>query len=220
MARRCWRWRAAQVVAAAVALPIVPASPEAVLAGQQGVPDRPTRSLRPWPEPKDEPLAPCAFATICSGGRCMNAQGTAPCSKTDKACTCKCEDDRFGSGCSKRKRSRIVAVLLHVFGLGIGAGSFYLEWNVIGAISFGMCCIPVCCLVCVGMCVPCCHRRAREKKRVHDGDDVPHVLTGRGWYIVPCCSLVTWFLLIVLWLMSLYWMLMEGARDGQSVPLK
>merc|ERR1712136_342110 len=65
---------------------------------------------------------------------------------------CVCDDSHFteqaASPCGTEKKSRVTAILLHVFVGTLGAGAFFVGWTTWGVLLLLMCCLPLCCICC------------------------------------------------------------------------
>lgn len=186
-----------------VVLQIAYVSVFAVLAFARNTTKATVRQLGPWPD-KTEAVVVCGFGNAVSCGEhgtCDAVTGTCTCDSTHFT-------ETSATPCGTEKKSRVTAILLHVFVGGVGASAFWLGWTSWGVLLLLMCCLPICC-TCIGG-IGCGVLKASEnwKKFAAAG--------------TPCLSCLSTLLLCTgqaFWILVIVWIADSSAADGDGIPL-
>mmetsp|Transcript_47081 Transcript_47081/g.125101 ORF Transcript_47081/g.125101 Transcript_47081/m.125101 type:complete len:196 (-) Transcript_47081:137-724(-) len=182
----------------------------AVLAFARNATKETGRQLGPWPD-KTEAVVECGFVDAVSCGE----HGTC-----DDVVTgiCTCDSTHFtetlAKPCGTEKKSRVTAILLHVFLGYVGAGAFWLGWTSWGVLPLLMCCLPICCTCIGGIGIGCGVLKASENWKE---------FAALGTPCLSCFSTLLSTLLLctgqVFWILVIVWIADSSAADGDGVPL-
>ena len=169
------------------------------------------RRLGPWPD-KNEIVVQCGFVQTVrfgSHGAWDALSGN-----------CVCDDSHFteqaASPCGTEKKSRVTAILLHVFVGGFGVSAFFVGWTTWGVLLLLMCCLPLCCICCVSAAVT----GVVGDGTLQDDSGASALCGGLGATCMVCVTTVLLCVGQVFWILAIVWMADSSAADGDGVPLE